>query len=121
MSDYVNTYPPVRADTRSNGNRPDPITDPVETATPGFIVDVSKWKMREYMTWTKAGKSGDIESMNIIAVTVICRWPYAYAGSPSDPEAYLELEPVDWKIAMRSVEDACIARFQSSEETPISR
>lgn len=69
-----------------------------------YKVDLSDWKMGEFMAWSEAVKTGDIKAMTVIVADVIVAWPHE--GDPGDLDAYKTLSPQEWKAAISAVGEA---------------
>lgn len=74
-------------------------------------VDISKWRMRDRITFTEIATRNDSESIDyLIEKGVITRW--SFEGSPADRDAWLNLELEDFSFALRAVLSAAQERFQ---------
>lgn len=55
----------------------------------GFVIDISKWRIRNFRNFINAVRTNDFDAMAAEASQVVLQWPYA--GEPSDPEAFMNL------------------------------
>lgn len=78
----------------------------------GFKIEVSHWRMRDYRQWMALGNRGRgwDEEANKIMSSIIKAWPFE--GSPSNPTAYDDLKPRQWKLCIDAVEEATARLFQ---------
>jgi hypothetical protein len=95
----------------------DPISDPL-VASPGWSVDLSAWRMREYMSWDNACRQGQLVLITSLMSHVITAWPYP--GKPGDLRAYAALDHPQWKAAVREVGRAVSAIFREAEDADLS-
>lgn len=74
-------------------------------------VDIAKWKMRDRVQFTKLANDEDGGIIDfLIGKGVITAW--SFEGSPSDKEAWLDLELEDYSLIVSEVSDAMVARFR---------
>lgn len=88
-------------------SNPDPLAPKPEGP---FKVDLSDWKMGEFMAWSETVKNGDIKGMTLMMADVIEKWPFS--GQPDDFEAYKTLAPQEWKDAISAVGEATGEAFR---------
>lgn len=79
-----------------------------------IAVDLSKWRMREHAQWTKLLKEAEVDEQNALMATCVTKWPFE--GSPSDPEAYADLSPLEWREVLEAVGNATVRAFQRPGE-----
>ena len=76
-------------------------------------VDISKWKMRDRVEFTKVATTDDSASIDyLVEKGVITAW--SFEGSPADREAWLNLELEDFAFIGRQVMEAAQKRFRGS-------
>lgn len=87
-------------------------------------VNLSEWKMRHHLEWSKAGNELNkdattaTEKLNSMMATIIREWPYE--GQPNDPTAYMDLRPQEWRACLKAVEQAVADSFRDVEAAPVS-
>jgi hypothetical protein len=98
-----------------NGRGASPI-DPKTLNLDGFEVDLSSWKMGEYLDWEElfSNRSGSLRQSMEIMAQVIRRWPFA--GDPSVFDSYRALDGADWALCYAAIQDATGKSFQLSLE-----
>lgn len=75
-------------------------------------VDISKWKMRNRIEFTEIASSDDSKTIDYLTEKgVVTSW--SFEGSPSDREAWLNLELEDFSFAVKAVLNAAQERFRS--------
>ena len=78
---------------------------------PKATVDLSGWVMRDFAEWQDAVNDNDVDAMNkIMAGGIITEWQYA--GDCHDPEAYMAMQPVEWKAVAEQVGKAVSGMFR---------
>ena len=74
-------------------------------------IDISKWKMRDRMQFTALANDDEQAVIDfLIEKGVITAW--SFEGSPSDKEAWLNLELEDFSLIVSEVSDAMVTRFR---------
>jgi hypothetical protein len=81
---------------------------------PAIVVDISSWRMDEYMRWEELrsdGAAGSVEQLNELMATAVEAWPFD--GDPRDPVSYRKsLFPYEWAEVVAAVANAQKAAFQ---------
>ncbi len=74
-------------------------------------VDISKWKMRDRLAFNEIATRSDSETIDyLIEKGVITRW--SFEGSPTDRDAWLNLELEDFGFILRAATNAAQERFR---------
>ena len=77
----------------------------------GWKIDLSSWEtMRDVRQFTDAQRSGDLGKVFEACAGIIKEWEFD--GDPTDPDAYDDLTPQQWKQTQAEVNKAVSAFFQ---------
>lgn len=87
-------------------------TDQQNTPKADIVVDLSGWRMKDYVKWQKVVATGDFSSMNEVMATIVKAWPYAGAGDPSNVVSFGELTADEWKETAKAIGAASAAAFR---------
>jgi len=87
----------------------------VEMADKKWNIDLSAWKtMRDVHDFNKAQQSGDLEKVFVAYSDIIKAWEFS--PDPSNPDAYFDLAPKQWKAVQGHVREAVTDFFQAENE-----
>lgn len=79
--------------------------------TKGFEINLNGWRVREFRDFMRALTTNDFDRVAELVAGVIFEWPFE--GSPSDPEAFMNLNFAELGQVLRAVNGAMLAAFQS--------
>ena len=89
--------------------RPTPLISLVpKRNSDNFVIDTSKWKMRDYRKWTEAAQSAQFAMINKLVLNVVKAWPYPY---PINEEGLDEMTPQEWKQVVTEISNNAGSAF----------
>lgn len=74
-----------------------------------FVVDVSAWRMRDFIEFEKSVKTGDYDAMFSRFAAIVKSWPFEY--DPSKQESYGDLRITEFKQLQVAVTKSLSAAF----------
>lgn len=73
-------------------------------------IDVSSWKMKDYVRFFMSAKESDFEALFKMMASAIESWDYPY--DPRLPDSYGELDPSEWQDVLEVFGNELSLKFQ---------